>query len=78
MDSVRQKKYGLKKPFPLTAHLWFFVGGELAGAWNRFGGLGSQSANQVGAPTLGVTVDQGTAARFLEAQAIEWQQLLRV
>ena len=47
MDAARQKKFGAKKPYPPSGQLIFaqvrFIGaGELAGAWESFGGVGAQ------------------------------------
>ena len=47
---AKQRKFGVKESYPSAPHLVLaqmraMVAGEIAGAWEKFGGLGAQMTN---------------------------------
>ena len=78
----RQAGYGVKKRHPqvgrlASAQMRFIIAGESAGAWGMFGGIGLKWANLHYVFAVGVTTNQATAARLMEARNAECQQTAR-
>ena len=79
---AKQKRYGVKESYPslaqlMLAHLRAIVAGEIAGAWEKFGGLGAQLNNMAEVLETALKTNQETAARLITEQNQEWQQLAR-
>ena len=79
---TKQRKFGAEESYPslarLTlAHLRAIVAGEVAGAYEKFGGLGAQLNNMAEGMEIALKTNQETAARLIYEQNQEWQQLAR-
>ena len=61
----------------MLAHLRAIVAGEVAGASEKFGGLGAQLNNMAEVLEIALKTNQETAARLITEQNQEWQQLAR-
>ena len=78
---AKQRMFGAKESYPPLPQLVLaqpraMVAGEIAGAWGKFGGLGSQLTNL--AEVMAVAPkNQETAAKLTHEQNQEWQQLAR-
>ena len=59
------------------AYLRYIITGELAGAWNKFGGLGALLANLASTIELAVIRDVETACLFERTQGAAWPRLAR-
>ena len=82
LAEAKQKRYGVKENYPslaqlALAHLRAIVAGEVAGAWEKFGGLGAQLNNMAEVMETALKTNQETAARLITEQNQEWQQLAR-
>ena len=53
------------------------VAGEIAGAWARFGDLGAQLTNPTNVLAVALQTNQKKAAKRVETEGREWQQIAR-
>ena len=75
---AKQKKFGVKESYPSlpqleSAQLRATVAGEIAGAWEEFGGLGAQLTNLAEVMEAVLKTNQETAATLIHEQNQEWQ-----
>ena len=78
----RQNKCGATRPSSslvhhLPARMRLIVGGELAGDWDSFGGIGPQWPNLAQIALTRLAQNRGTAARVLAAQSLIGRRLAR-
>lgn len=79
---AKQKRCGVKESYPslarlILAYLRAIVAGEVAGAWEKFRGLGAQLNSMAEVVEVALKTNQETAARLITEQNQEWQQLAR-
>ena len=79
---ANQRKFGVKESYPslpqlMLAQMRAIVAGEVAGAWEQFGGLGAQMTNMAEAMEVGLKTNQETDAKLIYEQYQEWKQLAR-
>ena len=75
-----QRKFGAKESSPSLALLALsllrvIIAGAVAGAWDKFGGLGTQLANSAEVMEAAMITNQETALKLAHGQKQEWQQL---
>ena len=81
-EVAKQKKYGLKKPYLRVDHMALamirmIVAGEIAGAWQKYGGLSLQLQNLAAILEISVKRNQEVAWKFASEQFRELQMLAR-
>ena len=81
-EAAKQKKYGVKKPYMRADHLVlamvrFIMAGEVAGAWDKFGGFSLQIQNLLAITEISIKHNQEVAWKFLNEQLRELQMLAR-
>ena len=81
-EAATQKKYGVKKPYVRADHMALsmirmIVAGEIAGAWENFGGLSLQLQDLTAILEISVKRNQEVAWKFASEQFRELQMLAR-
>ena len=79
---AKQRKFGVTESYPslpqlVSAQMGAMVAGEVAGTWEKFGGLGAQMPNLAEVMEVALKTNQETAAKLIYEQNQEWQQLAR-
>ena len=79
---AKQRKFGVKESYSSLPQLMLvqmraIVAGEVAGDWEKFGGLGAQMTNMAEVMEVALKKNQEIAAKLLYEQNREWQQLAR-
>ena len=70
-DVANQKRFGIKKRHPSMAHLALaqlraIIAAGIAGAWDRFGGLGARLSNAAEVLEVAPKTNQETAAKLVD------------
>ena len=81
-EKLRQQRNGVKTLFMNSsqlslAYLRYIVAGEVAGAWDAFGGMGAMLSHLAHLHKLSATQNMETSFRFERAQSAKWSQLAR-
>ena len=81
-EKLRQQRNGVKTLFMNSpqlslAYLRYIIAGEVAGAWDAFGGMGAMLSHLAHLHKLSVTQNMETSFRFERAQSTKWSQLAR-
>ena len=81
-DIARQKRYGTKKLHPAATHLALeqlraIVAREIAGPWDRCGGVCARLADMAGISEVALRTNQDTAPKLVGEKNREWEHVAR-